>query len=403
MGEGRYLSALLATGRSARRREYVVAHVGSGTFWRTDSLGALATRTLINGRSDADAIEYVEQIETGAGERARRLFSALDSWDALKARSRGARRRFWLRRLIANAMGAALSSLGLLVHVAPTRVIACVFSIWHSTPIARHIWRCTQFRILLNLRTSGYAGWSESSVREIGRRCAVEPSRNYLFNYLTVGLPPNRLDRLVNRLFDRRSVDAVAARLESTGPIVGVYLHGPLCAAVPNALRMRGLEVVRVVVPRTHGINVSESSGPLLDFFGEPPGTAVDETSPSVSGALLRHLRAGRSVYIALDKLAGEANGAEVEMLGHCFARNDGPAWLAVRSGCPVALWTTHNSPHGTVITSSTFFYPDRSLPVELRVARLSEHLYAHAEAAIRQHPEAWTCWADLSLLQRRS
>jgi hypothetical protein len=71
-----------------------------------------------------------------------------------------------------------------------------------------------------------------------------------------------------------------------------------------------------------------------------------------------------------------------------------------VRSGRPVALWTTHLSTSGAVVlTSSPFLYPDKSLPAERRVAVLSEQLYGLAQAAILDHPEAWRYWSQLGLL----
>lgn len=397
----KHLRALVAVAHSARKGEYVIALLGSGSYFRTDALGAMAVHALINGLPDSDAIELVEGVEAGAGGRARQLIDQLDSWGAMTVAPPGRDGARWrLRRTAAIALGTALGLLGQGVHIAPTRVLAWTFRAWPSTPIARHIWRCSQFRILLNLRASGYAGRPQSWLFEVGRRSAAEPSRNYLFNYVSVAIPSRRRDRLVNRLFERAALDAVALQIEAAGPVVGVFLHGPLCVAVPNALRTRGHEVVRVVVARTHGINLAGSSGRLGRFFGDSSEMSVEEDDPNASGALLRHLKAGRSVYMALDKLAREGKSVKIGMLGRDFARNDGPAWMAVQSRRPLALWTTYNSPAGVVINSSPLLYPDPSLAVERRVAALSQRLYAYAESAILEHPAAWTAWSDLSLLE---
>lgn len=392
-----HLCVVAAVGHSARRGEYIVVHFGSGSLFRTDRLGAQAMRAMIDGRSGAEAMELVEAIEDGAGERARRLICMVGSTGAMSEVRPGHR---GIRRLAGRAAGIALNVVAPLVRVAPTRLLAWIFRIWPAIPIARHVWRSSRFRVLLNLRASGYSDRPERWLLDIGRLCAAEPSRNYFFNYVGIALAGRRLERLVDCLFDRQSLDELAQNLEAAGPVIGVYLHGPMCVAVPNALRARGLDVVRVVAPSTHGINVEESSGRLGHFFGDSYENTVDESDPNASGALLRHIKAGRSVHLALDKLPGEGGkGPKVEMLGHCLARNDGPAWLAVMSGRPAALWTTHNSPNGVVITSSPLLHPDTLLPPKLRVADLSERLYACAEASIREHPEAWTCWTYPNLL----
>jgi lauroyl/myristoyl acyltransferase len=136
------------------------------------------------------------------------------------------------------------------------------------------------------------------------------------------------------------------------------------------------------------------------EFFGDTPDVVVESTDSGASGGLLRHLKAGRSVYVALDDLARGRKGiSEIYMMNQSFPRNDAPAWLATRSGRPVALWTTHWSGSRVVITPYALIYPDPSLPQEVRVAALSERLYRHAEAAIRAHPEAWGCWNYLHLV----
>jgi hypothetical protein len=306
-----------------------------------------------------------------------------------------------LRRLAALTIGLALSILGRVARVAPAAVLGLMFRVVPSSPVARHVWSCNRHRILNNLRASGYDDRPEPWLLDIGRRCAAEPPRNYAFMYLSTILSVERLGQVIERVFDRNSAGDLAGRLDAAGATIGVFLHGPLCVAVPNLLRTRGQEMVRVVVPRTHGINISELSRPLQDFFGDSPEQALDMTDHSTPGALLRHLEAGRSVYVALDELArGRRPAAVIEMLGQRFPRNDGPAWLAVRSGRPVALCTTHCSRSGITITASPVVYPDLSLPVELRVAALSERLYAYAESAIRAHPEAWGCWNYLDLVK---
>lgn len=389
-----YLCVATAVCRSARSGEYVVAHLGSGSFFRTDRLGAATARALINGRVGAEAMQLAESIDAGAGERARRLICLLGSTGAMNVIQPRRRRIRWA----SIGLGLALGSMAPMVRIAPARLLAWTFKLWFSTPIAWHVWRCSRFRIELNLRASGYGDRSRRWLAQVGRRCAVEPSRNYLFNYVSVAIPSRRLERLVDRLFEADSLRELAVRLKESGPVVGVFLHGPLCVALPNALRNRGQEVVRVIVPRTHGVNVSASSGRLRDFFGESAEMTVEENDPNASGALLRHLKAGRNVYVALDRLA-EGRTAKIEILGHWLARNDAPAWLAVHSRRPVMLWTTHSTRRGVVVTASPLIHPDPTLPLERRVATVSERLYAHAEAAIREHPEAWTCWTYPNLI----
>jgi hypothetical protein len=400
LAPGGYLRVVLAVARVSRRGEYVLVHFGAGSFLRTDRLGALAVRALVAGRSGAEAMQLAEKVEPGAGERVRHLICLLGATGAMTLEPPvGIQGR--LRFAASSAAGFALSAMSVPVRLVPMAFLAWIFKIWPWTPIPRYVWRCGRLTILNNLNSGGFSTRDKRWSLQTGRRSAAEPSRNYLFNYLSVTLAPKQLSRLVDRLFDRDSADDLANRVRSTGPVVGVFLHGPLFVPIPHMLRNRGLEVVRVVVPRTHGLNVSESSGPLGRFFGESTGDSVEETDPNSSIALLRHLKAGRNVYVALDKLLGEATKlitAEIEWLGHCVARNDGPAWLAVRSGRPLILWTAHNSPSGVVITASPHLYPDSSLIAADRVADLSTRLYALAEAAIRERPEAWACWTYPSI-----
>ncbi len=228
--------------------------------------------------------------------------------------------------------------------------------------------------------------------------------------YLTICLKPQRLGKVVNRLFDSAAVDEVAARLNAEGPTVAAFLRGPLCPAVPNVLRTRGCEIVRIVPPLSHGANISRQSGRLVDFFGESPQMLVPDTGPLFTGTLLRHLKEGRSVYVGLDNilhvrdpqtgtLSKPKAMAEVEVLGFRLPRNDGPAWLAARSGRPLVLWTTHNSTAGCVITASPPLYPDDSLPMADRVVELSKALYRYAEAAIHEHADDWRYMAHIDLM----
>jgi hypothetical protein len=396
----RYLRAVVVVAHAARRREYVVAHFGSASFWRTDRLGALAVRALIAGRSDDEAMDLVERIEAGAGERARDLFFALDSKGAMTRQPPSrAGRRLRVRRLVSRAMGPFMSAMGPVVRLAPTPLLVWMLEVWPSTMPGRHVWRSNRHVVINALRNSGYADRPESWLNDVSRRWAAH-KRSYLFMYMSVGLSPARLAQLVDRLFNRESADAVAAQLQAAGPTVGAFLHGPLCVAVPNALRARGHEVVRSAVPGTHGTHVSETSRPIRDFFGDSPEMAVDVSDPLGSATLLRHLKAGRSVYVSLDEPANERKpAAEIEVLGQRWVRNDWPAWIAVRSGRPLALWSTHSSPNGVVLTSSPLLHPDLSLPVELRVAELSTRLYTFAETAIREHPGEWVGWIYLNTL----
>ncbi len=395
-----YLRAALAVVRSPKRGEYAVVHFGSGTFFRTDWLGALTARALIDGRSAAEAIQLVDETEPGAGERAWRLIVGLGERGAMTLVPHFHDAMRWrTRRLIASAVGAVLSLLAPATGIAPISVLAWIYRILPSTPVGSHITSSSGPTIAASLRSSGYSERDDSWLLDISRRCAVEAARNWFFMYLSTVLTLGRLGRLSDKLFDRVSAESLAVSLVRIGPAIQVFLHSPLCIAVPNLLRTRGVEVVRVVVGEAHGVNVSGKVG-ALNYFGDAPEDTVDVTNPLASGPLLRHLRAGRSVAMALDRVAGERQAAaEVELVGHSFPRNDGPAWLAVRSGRPLVFWHTYSSPAGVIISARPPLHPNPSLPLDQRVADLSLQLYACAEAAIRDHPEAWSGWAYMARL----
>jgi len=390
-----FLRATLAVARSPRRGEYLLVHFGSGSFLRTDRLGALVARALVAGRRGAEAMRLVEDIEAGAGDRARLLICLLGATGAMTLEPPARLPRLF-RKAASQAASAMLGVLATTASAAPLRFWAWVLRTWSRNPIPRHVWRSGSMTILTNLNRSGYADHDERWLDNVGRQIAAEPSRNYMINYLSLALPPGPLAKLIDRLFDSKSLDDLAIRLRSTGPVVAAFLHGPLVASVPNALRNRGVEVVRVVVPDTHGLNVSKDSDPLGNLFGDPLDAAVDESDRNASLDLLRHLKSGRHVHLALDRVTERPTiyrRADIEFLGQFMPRNDGPAWLAVSSGRPLMLWTTHNSPSGVVISASPLLYPDSSLPAAARVADLSRRLYVDAEAAIREHPEAWMGW----------
>jgi hypothetical protein len=400
-----YLQSTVAACRSARRGEYVIVHFRSGTFLRTDRLGAVLVKRLIDGRSDIEAIAEVDRIEPGAGERARRLVFALRMKGALSpALPHEGRRRARARRWKSMLMGLPVAGMGPILRYTPAGVLGMGFRLLLTTPIGRGTSRPQGKQVM----SSAGAGRERGDIPPV-----VRPNRsfNHLFMILAVSLSPKRLDRLVDSMFDNESVDRAAQELESFAPAVGVFLHSPLCQAVPNALRIRGYKIARVVIPWTHGFNLSPKSGPLRDFFGDRSDQSVDSVDPrGTPGLLLRQLKAGSTVYVALDNIIhvrDETTGdlhrpnpaATIEMLGLRFPRNDGPAWLAELSRRPVVLWSTHTSGSGVVLTASPPLWPDPSLTVDRRVADLSERLYRHAEAAIRQHPEAWRYWSHLDMI----
>lgn len=387
-----YLRSMLAVAGTPRVDEYLLLLLPSGRFIRTDRLGALVARALVDGRSGAEAMHLADQVEPGAGERARLLISILGAKGAMTLWSRPVSSPRWrIRRLVSLAMGRVLHLLLLGVHLMPTAALVWMFRFLPRSPIGHRAWRSSGPTILHNLRTSGYGDRSEGWLEDVGRR-VVESSTNSLFNFLTLALPAERLTRLVERLFDFRAVDRLADQVQVSGPAIGVFLHGTLSMAVPNSLRARNQQTVRAVVSWQHGMNVSERSGPLAFFLGDPPEMAVDVANPLDTALLLRHLKAGRCVFLGLDTW-GRSTTGKVELLGHTVPRNDGPAWLAVRSGRPLALWTTHPSRSGVVVTASPLVYPDPSLPVAARVEDVSIRLYGYAEAAIREHPEGWMGW----------
>jgi lauroyl/myristoyl acyltransferase len=389
---------MVAVARAAKPGQFVIVHFGSGRFLHTDWLGALAVRELMEGRSEAQVLDRVEEIEAGTRERAQTLIERLAMTGAMTAQPPLQSSRRWrLRRLAARLIGLALGVLAPIVRVIPDPILAWSFGILYSSPLVDHVWRSQRFAVLTNLRAGGYADRTQKWMFNVGRGSASFGPLTALFMYLGDAVLPGRLSQVVDRLFDQSTVHDLAARLRAAGPTVAVFLHGGLCAAVPNVLRARGHEVVRAVVGPTHGVNVSAGSGPIGSFFGDGPELTVDVSDPLAAAALVRHLKSGKNVYIGLDKLMFERKPAQVEMLGLRFPRNDGPAWLSVRSGCPVVLWTTHRSASGFVITASPAVYPDPSLPVDEQVAALSNRLYRYAEGAIRDHPEAWQAWSYLA------
>jgi lauroyl/myristoyl acyltransferase len=396
----RYMHAVVAVARSATAREWSVVHLGSGKFFRTDRMGARAIRAMIDGRSDLEAIADADRLEAGAAERAARLVEGLATTGALAWAAPALSSSRWrLRRFAAIAIGHLLSVAGRLAVLTPVSLLAWLFRLLPGSPITGHVWRSGRSATLANLRSSGYGDRATMWLDRTGRGSAAFAPVNSTFMYLGPAVQAARLGSLVERLVDAGSADRLARQVEETGATIGVFLHSGLCAVVPNALRRRGVKVIRAAVPEWHGVYLSSKSGAMRDYWGDPPETTVAVSDPLATAQLVRHLKAGSSVYIALDRMAFDRRPATIELLGHSFPRNDGPAWLAVRSGRPVSLWSTYDSPSGLVVSASPPFYADSSLPPEERVAAVSEHLYGLAEKAIRAHPESWAGWSYLSLI----
>jgi peroxiredoxin len=347
-----YLRATLAVARSYRKGEYVVIALRSGRFMRTDVLGAVAVRSLMDGRSGAETMAMIEHLEAGAGERARWLICMLGGKGAMTfwppARSR---LQAGLRRLVSSSAGLAMNAA---IRVAGVMPIVILVRLYRMAP-----------------------------------RRLVAASSNGLFLFLSLIVTPERLNRLACRLFDRSSVQELAERLKTSDTSIAVFLHGELCAALPNALHAVHREIVRAIEPWQHGVSVSATSDKQPRFFGETAEMCVDVANPLGTASLLRHLKTRHTVYLGLDTWSKRSEGV-VEVLGHAFPRNDGPAWLAVRSGCPVSLWTTYASHSGVVIKTYPAIHPDPRMLVPERVVDVSNRLYADADAAIRAHPEAW-------------
>jgi hypothetical protein len=402
-GERRYLRSLLAVTSIPGRTTYLVLHLGSGTM-RTDRLGILVIRALTEGKPVDEAIAAVENMEPGAGERAGELIDQLALRGALTNRPPWMRKRQWRsRRLIGWVMGGFLGVACRAAYRMPIRTLAWTFNLFVAGPGTLHMWRSRKRDILGSLRASGYDELPASDVAALGRRSAACGPANGLLLFLSLVMPRDRFLALVDRLVDRESMAAEAERLAATGGAVGVFLHTPLIVSVPHALRVRGVAVVRTVTGNSHGLNVSAKSGPMVDFFGDPTEMVVEVHDGLDSATLVRHLKAGRVVQIALETVAPGRQGARVNLMGHVVARNDGPAWLAVRSGCPLTLWTTRRTSTGAALESSSLLYPDPAIPAGLRVAELSERLYRKAEDAIRRHPSEWGGWGFLDLIRGQS
>jgi lauroyl/myristoyl acyltransferase len=350
-----------------------------------------------DGMSDVNAAQLAERQEAGAAERAHLLIEGLATGGALTWNRPDRRKTRWrVRRLAAVTAGLGLGFASALVRHMPAPVVARAIGLIPSSLFATHVYRSGAAMTMAHLRSSIFADRPPAWLRRVGVGSAAVSVTNASFMFLTTVLARSRMNLVSDRVVDRSSADLLAAQVAEAGPMIGVFLHGGLFGVVPNVLRTRGHRVVRAVMPLTHGTYLSEASGKLTDLWGETPELTVDASDALGTAAMVRRLEEGSSVYIALDKLAIDRPPGTVYILGLALPRNDGPAWLAVRSGRPLALWTTHLERGRFVISTTPTLQPDSALPPRERVARLSEQLYRLAEEAIRAHPEAWACWTYL-------
>ena len=120
-------------------------------------------------------------------------------------------------------------------------------------------------------------------------------------------------------------------------------------------------------------------------------GTRFLESHGSL-GEIVRHLRGGGAVGMAIDQHEGGTSGVRAPFFGRDAGTVKAPAVLAARLGCPVIMALSWRDRHGR---HHADFSPELPL-VEGRdladtVARTTAGYNARLEDFVRDHPDQWT------------
>jgi KDO2-lipid IV(A) lauroyltransferase len=120
-------------------------------------------------------------------------------------------------------------------------------------------------------------------------------------------------------------------------------------------------------------------------------GTRFLESHGSM-GEIMRHLRTGGAVGMAIDQHEGGTSGVRAPFFGRDAGTVKAPAVLAARLGCPVIMalsWRDDDGRHHASFSPELPLVEGRDLPGTVALTTASYN--AKLEQFVRDHPEQWT------------
>lgn len=387
-----FLRSWLIRLRSVTADHFAVFHPGSGALFATDRLGDLALGRLMAGASIPAVARWLDTVAPGAGARLALLEDALAALGALSetAPTRGA--RWWLRHCAGQAIRLVVGLCSVVAPHLPLGALAALFRWLPRAVLARRMLGQSGWYLDYVLTRSGFSAESPAWRANVERQICEASARTYLLVFLAVLLPSRRARALLDRLVTMRGDEELTAAPPAEGVVVAC-LHTDSfsalllyqCLHAPNAAC-----VVRPWMANTT-LSTDQRGGGWLEAY---LGRLIPAQRASAGRALIRHIRAGGLACVPFDTAPLAPDRAPtITFLGRPTLANEGPAWLAARTGAPLYLATTRYDGGQIIVEYTRVLPPAAQRHARLDVAAITDDLYRRAESLIQSAPGRWIGW----------
>jgi KDO2-lipid IV(A) lauroyltransferase len=219
-----------------------------------------------------------------------------------------------------------------------------------------------------------------SSAEEVARLAFIQLGRSFVEFLWLRGRSPEELLRRVT--FE--GYEPLAERARAGKGMILVTGHYGNWELLGAALRALGYPVRYLLPPQSN-----PGSDAYLDSVRRSLGIESTKIGFGMREAL-RAIRSGDFLAMLPDQDARRI-GLHVPFFGRPASTHTGPARLAVRSGCPIAVGFLVRAASGRFHTRlEAILEPRSGAPEQEEIARLTAELTTLIEAAVRRHPDHW-------------
>ena len=216
--------------------------------------------------------------------------------------------------------------------------------------------------------------------RTLARRALEQLGMSFVEFLWLRGRRPEELRALVTL----EGMEPLLARGREGKGVVLVTGHYGNWELLGATLRACGLPVRYLLPPQSNA-----ASDAYFDGVRRSLGIEPVEIGFGMRGAL-RSLRAGDFLAMLPDQDARKV-GIHVPFFGRPASTHTGPARLAVRSGCPIAVgFIEREGPGRFRARVDAVLDPRRDADEEAEVLRLTREMTARVEDAVRRRPDHW-------------